>query len=270
MDRRRNLAFGQMPFSTSLYGAQQCNFSVLQMQQTIQGLRNALYSAINEIRTLKEDNKALKEQVNLLENGQNKMESQLRQELKEKDELLNTEIEKRRACTKAIDACQVLLSQKCEEQRLIILELALKDQKEQENKYHERMEEENKRAEDERRRMEHQLKKEPEDKHVLLKKEIKKRRARTRAFVNSLVLLNHNEEIKESEEQRPNTLEASQREELSWKEQTEQEEEKIQEKIENQDDEQMRENTRRREDKEINLKKEKKPQRKTGKKKNRG
>ncbi|GLD57189.1 inner centromere protein-like protein [Lates japonicus] len=260
-----------MPFSTSLYGAQQCNFSALQMQQTIQGLRNALYSAINEIKTLKEDNKALKEQVNLLENGQNKMESQLRQELKEKDELLNTEIEKRRACTKAINDCQVLLSQKCEEQRHIILELALKDQKEQEKKYHERMEEENKRAEDEWRRMEHQLKNEPEDKDVLLKKEIKKRRARTRAFVNSLVLLNHNEkEIKESEEQRPNTLEASQREELSVKEQREQEEAKIQEKIENQDDEKMGENTRRREDKEINLKKEKKLQRKTGKKKNRG
>ncbi|GAA6224927.1 inner centromere protein-like [Lates japonicus] len=78
-----------MPFTASCYGAQQFNPALLQLQQTVQGLRDALCSAINRVlETLNEDNKALKEHVNLVEDGWRRIESQLREELKGKDVLL--------------------------------------------------------------------------------------------------------------------------------------------------------------------------------------
>lgn len=45
--------------------------------QFVEGLRDALYSAVTKIKSVKEENRALKEQVNLLKNGLRQMESQL-------------------------------------------------------------------------------------------------------------------------------------------------------------------------------------------------
>lgn len=66
----------------------------------VQGLRDALCSAISEIKSLKEENKALKEQIGLQENRQVEV-SQLREELKQKDDLLQKAVKKRRARTRA-------------------------------------------------------------------------------------------------------------------------------------------------------------------------
>ena len=66
----------------------------------MQGLRNALYFAITEIKSLKKENKALKEQIGPLENRQVEV-MQLHEELKQKDDLLKRANKKRRARTGA-------------------------------------------------------------------------------------------------------------------------------------------------------------------------
>lgn len=60
----------------------------------VQGLRGALYSAITEIHSLKDENKALKEQTGLLENKQ-MVVSRLQEEVKQKDDLLKRVIKNR-------------------------------------------------------------------------------------------------------------------------------------------------------------------------------
>ncbi|XP_039977803.1 trichohyalin-like [Xiphias gladius] len=96
-----------MEFRQSSYGP-----LTAQLQHTVQGLRDTLYSAISDIKSLKEENKALKEQLNLVENGRREKESQLREELRQKDELLKRLTKKRQARTKAHVDCLVLLNQK--------------------------------------------------------------------------------------------------------------------------------------------------------------
>ncbi|XP_039978436.1 trichohyalin-like [Xiphias gladius] len=96
-----------MEFRQSSYGP-----LTAQLQHTVQGLRDTLYSAISDIKSLKEENKALKEQLDLVENGRREKESQLREELRQKDELLKRLTKKRQARTKAHVDCLVLLNQK--------------------------------------------------------------------------------------------------------------------------------------------------------------
>lgn len=80
-----------MPF----YVLNQCRLAAVKLHHceqlphnsVVQGLRDTLHSAIAEIKSLKEENKALKEQIGLL--GSRKMEvSQLQEWLKQKDDLL--------------------------------------------------------------------------------------------------------------------------------------------------------------------------------------
>ncbi|KAK2900125.1 hypothetical protein Q8A73_013254 [Channa argus] len=87
---------------TNLYVplAQLQNTNPLLQDSIIQVLRKALLSAANEIKLLKEENKALKQQRDLLENEQ-KQVRQLQEELKAKDELLKREKRKRLSRTKA-------------------------------------------------------------------------------------------------------------------------------------------------------------------------
>lgn len=75
-----------------------------------------LYYVITEIRSLKKTNKDPKEEVNLIENGQRQMESQLQEELGQKDELLKRITGKRQAHTKADIDCLNLLAQKDKKQ----------------------------------------------------------------------------------------------------------------------------------------------------------
>ncbi|KAK2900124.1 hypothetical protein Q8A73_013253 [Channa argus] len=80
--------------------AQLQNTNPLLQDSIIQVLRKALLSAANEIKLLKEENKALKQQRDLLENEQRQVR-QLQEELKAKDELLKRETRKGPARTKA-------------------------------------------------------------------------------------------------------------------------------------------------------------------------
>ncbi|XP_038549721.1 inner centromere protein A-like [Micropterus salmoides] len=108
MDRRsdsRNQGFWPMQFGAASYGPN--SLAAVRLQHceqspnsVVQGLRDALYSAITEIKSLKEENKALKEQVGLLEHRQVEV-SQLQEELKQKDDLLKRVTEKRQARTRA-------------------------------------------------------------------------------------------------------------------------------------------------------------------------
>ncbi|XP_050929640.1 trichohyalin isoform X1 [Lates calcarifer] len=172
------------------------------------------------------------------------MERKHREELKEKDELLNREVNKRRARTQAYVNCLDLLNRqekalKSAELRGKALEsnlrweLTLKEEKHQEEKkYKEEVEEETKRSEDGWRRMESHLREELNHKDELLKKETKKRKARTQAYVDCMNLLSQKEkDLKESEEQTHDALEKSLKLELALKDQREQED-KYKEKVE--------------------------------------
>ena len=101
---------GPTQVSAVLYGQNQT--AAVQLQQTVQSLRDALFSAICEIKTLKEVNKALKDQLNLVDNGRKQTESQLQEELRQKNELLKKVQRKRQACTKVHIDCPDLLAQK--------------------------------------------------------------------------------------------------------------------------------------------------------------
>lgn len=83
----------------------------------VQGLRNALCTAISEIKSLKEENTALKEQIALLENRQVEV-SQLQEQLKQKDDLLQRAVKKRRARTRAHIETLGLLGQLEKEHKL--------------------------------------------------------------------------------------------------------------------------------------------------------
>lgn len=104
-----------MQCSAALYDPKQYSTAAVQLQHTVQGLRDALYSAISEIKSLKDENKALKEQVSLVKNGQGEMESQLQEELKQKDQLLKRACRKRQARTGVYIDCLALLTQKDQE-----------------------------------------------------------------------------------------------------------------------------------------------------------
>ena len=84
----------------------------VQLQNTIQGLRDALNSAINEIESLKSQNKALKEKLNPVDNERKQVESQFQEELRKKDDLLKRAIEERWVCVEAHMDCLELLAQK--------------------------------------------------------------------------------------------------------------------------------------------------------------
>ena len=84
-----------MQFSAALYGPKQYMPAAMQLQQTVQGLRDAVYSTITEIKSLREVSQTLMEQVQLVRKGK-------------KNELLKSVRRKRQACTKAHIDCLVL------------------------------------------------------------------------------------------------------------------------------------------------------------------
>ncbi|XP_042292930.1 protein MNN4-like [Thunnus maccoyii] len=105
-----------MQFGAAMYNPNLCRPAAAQLQPSnqlpynsiVQGLRDALYSTINDLKSLKEENKALKEQVGLQENLKTEV-SQLKKELKDKDDLLTKVTIKRRARTKAhVDTMDLL------------------------------------------------------------------------------------------------------------------------------------------------------------------
>ncbi len=93
-------------FGVPLYGAHQ--------PALVQGLRDALYAAINEIKSLTGENKSLREQNGMLESRLMEF-NKLKEELKQKDDLLKRANKKRRARTRAHVETLALLASKEEE-----------------------------------------------------------------------------------------------------------------------------------------------------------
>ncbi|KAM7376627.1 hypothetical protein PAMP_006350 [Pampus punctatissimus] len=104
-------------FSAAMYSPNLWQPAAAQMQpsnqllynSTVQGLRDALYSSINDLKSLKEENKALKEQISLQKNLKTKVK-QLKKELKDKDDLLTKVTLKRPTRTRAYDLmlCRII------------------------------------------------------------------------------------------------------------------------------------------------------------------
>lgn len=93
----------------------QADMNQLPQHAIVQELRDALYSATQAIKSLKEDNKWLKEKIVLLKDDQRQEVSQLREELQKKDELQERVTKKLRDRTKAHVEILNLLTQKEEE-----------------------------------------------------------------------------------------------------------------------------------------------------------
>ncbi|XP_071341099.1 golgin subfamily A member 6-like protein 25 [Trachinotus anak] len=119
MNTQRNQSFWPMQFGAVLCtqtqnrpAAVQLQTDQLQQNSVVQGLRDALYSAINEIKSLKNENMSLMEKVNLQQKEWKQEENQLHEELRQKDELLERAAKEREAQTKAYTDILALLSRK--------------------------------------------------------------------------------------------------------------------------------------------------------------
>ncbi|XP_056225706.1 trichohyalin-like [Seriola aureovittata] len=242
MNRQRNQSSGTQQFGSDLFvPAQHRPASVplyTEQQNAVeQGLRDALYTAINEIKSLKEENKSLRDKMHLQQGEWRQVESQLQGELKRT-------IKKRQARTKAhIDVLALLAQREAElesreeewKARCGALEVSLQElvQREQEAELEEKLaqkdlgetniknkeedksqeeqeetkiknEEENNKMnlqQSEWRQVESQLQEELRQKDELLKRSIKKRQARTKAHVDVLALLAQREAELESREE---------------------------------------------------------------------
>ena len=89
-----------MQFGAALYRPNQHGPAAGQLHQTVQDLRDALCSPNSDIISLKEQNKALTEQVKLVENGWRQKESQLKEALRQNNELLKKVVRKFRLTPK--------------------------------------------------------------------------------------------------------------------------------------------------------------------------
>ncbi|XP_056219288.1 reticulocyte-binding protein homolog 2a-like [Seriola aureovittata] len=238
MNRQRKQQFGAALYSPAQYWPPAVQLHIEQQNAIVQGLRDALLSAINEIKSLKEENTSLKDKMDLQQNEWRQVESQLQEELRQKDELLKRTIKKRQARTKAHADVLALLSQKEAEMdsrkeewkaRCGALEVSLQERVQREEDWSRKVEEaelEEKLAQKEQE--ERNIKNEEEDKNQkdkmilqqsewrqvksqhqeelsqkdkLLKRSIKKRQARTKAHIDVLALLAHKEAELESREE---------------------------------------------------------------------
>ncbi|XP_071317705.1 golgin subfamily A member 6-like protein 25 [Trachinotus anak] len=119
MNTQRNQSFWPMQFGAALCSQTQTRPAAVQLQtdqlqqnSVVQGLREALYSAINEIKSLKNENMSLMEKVNLQQKEWKQEGNQLHEELRQKDELLERAAKEREAHTKAYTDILALLSRK--------------------------------------------------------------------------------------------------------------------------------------------------------------
>ncbi|XP_026198754.1 trihelix transcription factor GT-3b-like [Anabas testudineus] len=104
---------GPRHVGAAFYGPKLHALGTVQLQTTgqlpesslVESLRKALVSAISEIKVLKEENQALKEQIDLRKNQSQVEVSQLQEKLTEKDELF-------KKATKAHMDCLALLAEK--------------------------------------------------------------------------------------------------------------------------------------------------------------
>ncbi|XP_056239553.1 trichohyalin-like [Seriola aureovittata] len=112
MNRQRNQQFGAALYGPVQYRPTAVPLHTEQHNAVVQGLRDALLSAINQIKSLQENNKSLEEKINLQENQWRQVESRLQEELRQKHELLKRSLKKRQARTQAYMDVLALLAQK--------------------------------------------------------------------------------------------------------------------------------------------------------------
>ncbi|XP_056230666.1 coiled-coil domain-containing protein 88B-like [Seriola aureovittata] len=234
MNRQRHQSFGTQQFGAALYLPAHYRPATVplypeQQNAVVQGLRDALLSAINEIKSLKEENKSLKDKMDLQQSEWRQVESQLQEEVRQKDQLLKSTIKKRQARTKAhIDVLALLaqreaelesreegwkarcgalevslqeLVQRKEDWSRRVVEAELEETKIKNKEEHKSQEDKMNMQQSEWRQVESQLREEVRQKDQLLKRTIKKRQARTKAHIDVLALLAQREAELESREE---------------------------------------------------------------------
>ncbi|XP_069396037.1 DNA recombination protein RmuC homolog isoform X2 [Paralichthys olivaceus] len=192
MNSQVNRTRGPLAFSPSLCGA-----AHLQLQKTVEGLREALCKAITEINSLKEAKGALEEKVQQLESS----ESQLKTELKEKDDIIIKMKKKRSHRVRAhIDCLAMLAVQEKELQTCVAecrathenLEVSLHHEAEKEEASRESLQQENKSLKEQVSLLEteqSQMKDELHSKDELITQKKKKAEAQANAYIDCLALL---------------------------------------------------------------------------------